>query len=224
MLRTVPRGVLIGTLVGTLLGVLPAAGAPVGCADPQDGVGVVVDFGDGRVEHGCAEGDPASGEEALRQAGFALQHNRFGLICRVAGHPQECQESPPLDAYWSYWRASAPADGAELEWSYATLGAAVIDPDPGEVEGWRFGGAGRTPPQTPDPSAQPEPTGADPVATSPEDTNTEDIDPAPTGAAQGSTSAAAGPMPTLLVLSALVLLFGSIAWWRRGTRPESDQG
>lgn len=51
----------------------------IGCGTTE-GVTVVVDFTDlgGSIEVGCAEGDPASGREALESAGFTPHRLEFG--------------------------------------------------------------------------------------------------------------------------------------------------
>mgnify|MGYP006976762659 CR=1 FL=1 len=117
------------------------------------GVTVVVDFTafGGGVQVECAPGDPASGLEALQDAGFTVTGTkRWGLafVCRIDGLPtpatEPCINTPPATAYWSYWHA--PSGGS---WSYSSSGASSYDPAPGTVEGWSFG-AGSAP-STPPP-------------------------------------------------------------------------
>jgi hypothetical protein len=132
-----------------LLAVLPTAAsaaagpAPAGgCASADEGVTVVVDFTDvgGEVEVGCAEGDPASGREALELAGFSLAEDSSGLICAVNAQPDPC---PTVfeGSFWSYWTAEPGA-----EWVSSTTGADLADPVVGNYEGWRYfdGSAGPT--------------------------------------------------------------------------------
>jgi hypothetical protein len=123
-----------------------------GCVG-ESGVTVVVDFTafGGGVEIRCAPGDPATGLQALQDAGFQITGTqRWGLafVCRIDGLPtpavEPCVTTPPASAYWSYWHA--PAGGT---WSYSTLGAISHDPAPGTVEGWAFGAG--SPPSTPAP-------------------------------------------------------------------------
>ena len=103
-----------------------------GCTD-TDGVTVVVDFTDlgGDIEVGCAEGDPASGREALESAGFAPEDSQPGMICTIDNQPDPCPEE--FDgSYWSYWFAEDEA------WASYQVGADDADPAPGDVEGWRY--------------------------------------------------------------------------------------
>ncbi|MEV0645375.1 hypothetical protein AB0I28_08930 [Phytomonospora sp. NPDC050363] len=111
------------------------------------GVTVVVDFTafGGSVDTRCALGDPATGLEALEDAGFVITGTqRWGkaFICRVDGLPlpaaEACVNTPPASAYWSYWHA-APGG----TWSYSTSGATSYNPAPGSVEGWAFGSGGQ---------------------------------------------------------------------------------
>ena len=117
------------------LGASPAHAQVVsgsGCTD-TDGVTVVVDFTDldGDIEVGCAEGDPASGREALESAGFTPEDSQPGMICTIDGQPDPCPEE--FDgSYWSYWFAEDDA------WASYQVGADDADPAPGDVEGWRY--------------------------------------------------------------------------------------
>lgn len=103
-----------------------------GCAE-TDGVTVVVDFTDvgGQIQVGCAEGDPASGREALEAAGFTPEDSQPGMICAVDGLPDPCPEEFE-GSFWSYWYAE---DGA---WASYQVGADEADPGPGDVQGWRY--------------------------------------------------------------------------------------
>lgn len=107
------------------------------------GVTVVVDFSafGGGAEVECAPGDPASGIAALQDAGFSVTGTvRWGLafVCRIDGLPtpaaEPCFQTPPANAYWSYWYAQPGGT-----WTYSSQGAAYRDPAPGTVEGWAFG-------------------------------------------------------------------------------------
>lgn len=111
----------------------PAEVSGTACAD-DTGVTVVVDLTDlgEDVRVGCAEGDPASGREALESAGFTTTDSVPGMICAVDGLPDPCPEE--FDGnYWAYF--SAEADG---EWTARTEGADTADPAPGTFEGWRY--------------------------------------------------------------------------------------
>ncbi|WP_147917821.1 hypothetical protein [Ruania zhangjianzhongii] len=114
----------------------PAAQAEVvsgaGCTG-EDGVTVVVDFTDvgGEIEVGCADGDPASGREALEAAGFTPEDSQPGMICTVDGLPDPCPEEFE-GSFWSYWYAE------DETWASYQVGADEADPAPGSVEGWRY--------------------------------------------------------------------------------------
>lgn len=111
------------------------------------GVTVVVDFTafGGAVDRRCALGDPATGLQALQDAGFAVTGTtRWGLafICRLDGLPapaaEACVNTPPASAYWSYWHGTPGS-----AWTYSTSGATSYNPAPGSVEGWAFGSGGQ---------------------------------------------------------------------------------
>lgn len=115
------------------------------CA-PKAGVTVIVDdatLGEGKVYVGCALGEQPDGVEALKQAGFTPEGTlNYGLqfICRIDGEPtqaeQACATTPPLNAYWSYWRGM-PGE----TWSYSKFGASSEQTRSpvNSVEGWAFG-------------------------------------------------------------------------------------
>lgn len=132
-LRAAALAVALG-LAG-LLTVAPSAAADTaaGADSCDDGVLVVVDFTDlgGEVEVGCADGDPASGREALESAGFPPTDSIPGMICAVDARPDPCPDE--FDgSFWAYWTT----DGGE--WVSHTAGADGVDPAPGDVEGWRY--------------------------------------------------------------------------------------
>ena len=176
-----------------------------GCA----GVTVVVDSGEGEAALGCAA-DPASGLEALTQAGFAvIEVGSFpGAVCRIDDFPEtDCGPMPPADASWSYWYADA--DG---EWAYSSVGAHMRDPDEGDVEGWVFGSS--------------EPPGIAPdeaigEAGTADDTSQDDAsqDGADEDGASGDDAPGGGGFPTwVLAVVALALIAGLIAWRLRRDR------
>jgi hypothetical protein len=129
----------------------PAAGPiPVGEAcDDGEGVTVVVDLTafDAGVRQGCAAGDPTSGLEALRAAGFDVitQTSDFGeFVCAIDGLPELACEQPFEGSFWAY--SSGADDGT---WTAQQVGADAADPAPGDVEGWRYGeGEGPSVPST----------------------------------------------------------------------------
>ncbi|GAA4285648.1 hypothetical protein [Georgenia daeguensis] len=190
---------------------LPAqAGAPAdvsgtACADDA-GVTVVVDLTDlgEDIRVGCAEGDPATGREALESAGFTTADSVPGMICAVDGLPDPCPEE--FDGnYWAYF--SAEADG---EWTARTEGADTADPAPGTFEGWRYN----------DGSAGPGVTTAELTATAAESTATAD-DTATAGDAADTQAAddASGPSTGLVVglgAAAVALVLAVVLLRRRG--------
>ncbi|MBW3602330.1 MAG: hypothetical protein KY434_06475 [Actinobacteria bacterium] len=163
MSRVAVSGVAAAALLAAaVLGLLAARPAPAsaqsgGCPEP-DGVTVVVDFQTlGRdTIVACAPGTPTSGFEALTQAAIAYRTltSNPGFLCQIEGLPadEDCVDTPPADAYWSYWHAERGG-----QWRYATSGAAGRTPPPGSVEGWSFStdptAGDRMPPRTPPPAA-----------------------------------------------------------------------
>lgn len=119
----------------------PDTGAPGYCPD-AGGVTVVVDFGDlgGEPFVRCAPGQPATGVDALRGAGFQVDGvARWGdaFVCRIEGKPgpdtEACVNTPPTSAYWAYWYAPNAGD-----WTNAAKGPLARAPVPGGFEGWSF--------------------------------------------------------------------------------------
>lgn len=155
MKRTVSAAVLGAVVLGfaALVGSTPAYAA--GCSASQ--ITVVVQF-PSRTEIGCAAGNVASGYAALESAGFAITYavgNGSGAICSIKGYPsKQCVSMPPADAYWAYFRGEPGGD-----WTYSTRGGGSSNPDPGTVEGWRFGDGAKPDLEPPAPTA-PSPTSA----------------------------------------------------------------
>src|SRR5699024_11935101 len=118
----------------------------IGCGTTE-GVTVVVDFTDlgGSIEVGCAEGDPASGREALESAGFTPTDSNSGRICAINAQPDPCPEES-TGSSWSYWH------GGDGEWAGYGGSADKVDPARGAGGGGRdcggsggAGGPGRDP-------------------------------------------------------------------------------
>lgn len=120
---------------------LPLLGSPA-VADTPDSVGVCTDGGvtvvvdltdlDGEVEIGCAEGEPATGREALESAGFTTSDSEPGFICAINDQPDPCPEE--FDGnFWGYYTAE---EGDE--WASSMEGADTSEPVPGSFEGWRY--------------------------------------------------------------------------------------
>lgn len=107
----------------------------------SQGVIVVIDFTDlgGKLEARCAEGNPATGRDALSAAGFTTTDSQPGFLCAIDSRPDPCPEV--FDgSFWSYWHSTR--DG---EWTSYQVGADSSNPLPGEIEGWRYND-GTTPP------------------------------------------------------------------------------
>lgn len=116
----------------------PASANDTDCA----GVIVVVDLTDigGKLEVGCAEGDQATGRDALLAAGFTAIDAEGGYICAINDSPDPCPET--FDGkFWSYWNASTRTS----EWVSYEVGADSSAPVEGSIEGWRYND-GSTPP------------------------------------------------------------------------------
>jgi hypothetical protein len=157
------------TAVIAIAGTLPATvsaihAAPAGAAtavDCSDGVIVAVDFGywQGDTDAVCDTILPANAADALVATGFdPTPVSSYGLdfICQIAApdgveYPQgeNCSTTPPADAYWSFWYANA----GQTSWTYSNVGAMSLQPQPGSVEVWIFGGesGGSQPPGLPTP-------------------------------------------------------------------------
>jgi hypothetical protein len=126
----------------------------VGAQEPPQ-VGLVVQFGDGRVETRCIsfEGDRVGGDTLLAQSGLDVlidPSSGMGItVCRIEGegcdYPAEhcfCQcMGGGACGYWNYFYREP---GAE-QWTYSALGAALRKAQPGAVEAWVWGN-GSSPP------------------------------------------------------------------------------
>jgi hypothetical protein len=136
-------GLLSGGLLMALL--LPTSGATASDGTPTptpaaggcggtSGVTVVVDFTDigGTVEVGCATGRPATGRQALIDAGFTPTNAASGMICAIDSAPNPCPATFQ-GTYWSYW-SGTPGAG----WTAYSVGADSSHPAPGGFEGWRY--------------------------------------------------------------------------------------
>lgn len=127
----------------------------ISAADGPNQAGLVVQFGDGRVETRCVsfEGDQIMGADVLALSGLdAVVDPSSGMgitVCRIEGegcsYPAEpcfCQcMSGGECAYWNYFFR----DAGQADWTYSALGAAIHAIKPGSVEGWVWGD-GHTPP------------------------------------------------------------------------------
>ena len=164
-----------------------AADPPVDCSS---GVIVAVDFSpwSDTLNTVCDPALPTNGVAALQNAGFALTGvSGYGLqfICQIDDDPPDdaCTSTPPANAYWSFWYAEA----GQSSWTYSQQGAEGLEPQPGSIEAWVFGGetgGGQPPipaPDTLDPSTPTTPTTEATQATAPTGPA-----PAPVGVSAGS--------------------------------------
>lgn len=161
--RLLARGAAATLLVAPALAVSAAPGQAAACQGTS-GVTVVVQYSGG-VDVRCAPGDPTSGADALKKAGFTVTdvQTQPGFVCRISGQPSSdpCVRTPPGSASWSFWRAEAGGS-----WAYSSYGAysPQSDPAPGSYQGWRFGAgsapAWPVPAPAPAPRAAPSSTGA----------------------------------------------------------------
>jgi hypothetical protein len=133
-------------------------------ADALTGVTVVIDFqeldGNGgtaaptitRCSPNLVPGSQRTGVKALQDAGIGVTGTAqwgLGFICRLENRPssteaiprtsnpsyhEACVQTPPAEAYWSYWWAN----GSGTTWSYSSSGAANRNVVPGGFEGWSF--------------------------------------------------------------------------------------
>ena len=205
MRRIVVIGLLLAVPVLTGSVVLGGPAQAVACSG-SSGVTVVARFPDGHTETRCAPGDPTSGFDALKKAGFtATPVLRFPqALCQIDHLPKtDCTNMPPADAYWAYFHARPGGS-----WEYSNAGPGSYDPKPGTVEGWRFGGGdqwagsapiGAAPTPTPKPVSKPVPTKR-PAAPRPTATATPTTAPSPTGSP--SRTATATPVASASTVAA----------------------
>jgi len=125
---------LVSIPVSTATAAAPSGVVPAGACAGGTGVSVVVDLTDlgGDVVVGCATGDPATGRQALADAGFVATDAPTGMICAINSAPDPCPVTFE-GSYWSYWSADASSD-----WTAYAVGADASDPAPGAFEGWRY--------------------------------------------------------------------------------------
>lgn len=125
---------------------------PVGACTAASDATVVVDFGPfgGPLLRACGS-TPTTGFALLNQGGWhtsGTEHDGPAFVCRIgyAGfhhgiqYPtpaqQPCINTPPVNAYWTYWQAGP----GKNTWSYSQLGAPSYRPQPGSINLWIFGG------------------------------------------------------------------------------------
>ena len=151
---------LIRAAVGVIAAITiswPAAPAfaralPVSACTGSRDATVVVDFGPfgGPLLRACGS-TPTTGFALLNQGGWrtsGTEHDGPAFVCRIGYvgfrhgtlYPtqaqQACINTPPANAYWTYWQASP----GQNTWHYSQLGAATTRPEPGSISLWIFGG------------------------------------------------------------------------------------
>jgi hypothetical protein len=123
-------------------------------AEEPNQAGLVVQFGDDRIETRCVafEGQEISGADLLTRSGLELivdTSSGMGItVCQIEGEgcafpaePCFCQCTGGDEcAYWNYFYRDAGATG----WEYSALGAILRQVKPGSVEAWVWGD-GHTP-------------------------------------------------------------------------------
>lgn len=118
------------------LGALPAHADgdsnEIGACLAADQVWLLVMKDDGAPIANECVGNPASGVEALTNAGITLQFGKGEMICTMDGHPETC----PAVFDGSYWSSYQGAPGKE--YTYATVGPTESKPVGGTIEAWCF--------------------------------------------------------------------------------------
>ena len=169
-------------------------------------VGLVVQFGDGRIETECIqfEEESITGYEVFERSSFDytpdFNAGNGWAICKIEedGCPaNDCFCYPTL--YWSYWLLT---DGA---WLYSPLGSSNFDVYDGDVQGWRWGGGGQPDqvytleeicvPPTPTPTKTATATKTSPPPTATQGSGAQAIFATDTPASSGSTSPSNTPRP-----------------------------
>ncbi len=213
-------------------------------ADEPDRAGLVVQFGDGRVEARCVafEGGEITGADLLTRSGMDVvvdASRGMGItVCRIEGegcaYPSEpcfCQCMGGGEcAYWNYFYR----DPGDAGWSYSALGAVLRKVRPGSIEAWVWGD-GRTPPDdaltfeavceppTPTPTSTPEPPTPLPVTAFPTETPPLALPPTATAALPTPTPTPAASTSQVLStywpfgVMVFVLAAAGVAIWLRRT-------
>jgi hypothetical protein len=178
----------IGMRLGALLLLVVALGLPgAASADEPSQAGLVIQFGDGRIETRCVSftGKEITGADLLlTYAGYDTivdASSGMGItVCQIEElgclYPTEhcfCQCMGGGEcAYWNYFYREA----GSVEWTYSALGAVLRKVQDGSLEAWVWGD-GTTPPAfdgtfesicaepTAPPTVEPTPTTAPPTPT-----------------------------------------------------------
>ena len=190
--------------MGCLLFLLATLGLPgATSADEPNQAGLIVEFGDGRVETRCI----SFGEEEITGADLLLTYSGFDMVidassgmgitvcqlesegCAYPSEPCFCQcMGGGACAYWNYFYR----EPGSSEWTYSALGAVLRKVRHGSVEAWVWGdgttpptfdgtfdsicGAPTADPTAMEPTASPEPPTATPAAAPTEPPSTQPAD------------------------------------------------
>jgi hypothetical protein len=122
-------------------------------AQPMNRAGVVVDFGNGRLQTACVTFPEPSltGLELLQRSGLPVaiaQQPGGALVCQIGdtGCPADdcfCACHGGDCAFWNYWHAQAG------NWAFSPIGAAQYTVQPGTIDGWAWGGNATAPSSLP---------------------------------------------------------------------------
>ena len=196
-------GLLLGLGLALVAGPSPARGAEDtnrACDNDQD-VTIVVDFDSlgGGVNVRCAPQPIKNGFDVFRNANVSYETvSGSDFVCRIAARPgpdtEDCVNTPPGDAYWSYWYAVRGG-----EWTYSKRGPGARKPPPGSFEGWTFKtGDNAQPPRYPVPGPLTSPTTSAPAPAPAPAPGPTDTTVAPSG---GATVTASSPRSPAAVAS-----------------------
>ncbi|MEM9292202.1 MAG: hypothetical protein AAGD01_11015 [Acidobacteriota bacterium] len=147
------------TAVAIALSALTFFASPALAQDQESSrAGVVVDFGDGKVEQDCVSFSSSdyNGEELLQDAGFELDtmSDANGTnICSIdelgCDFPnQKCFcscEGSGTCTYWVYWILTQNPEDGTWEWKSSDLLANNQEVTNNDVNGWSWGAANKPP-------------------------------------------------------------------------------
>jgi hypothetical protein len=104
-------------------------------------IGLVVQFGDGRIETECIEFEEQSitGYDVLEHSKFDIVFEGFPgqgyAVCKIGDKGCPASDCLTCEAplFWSYWYLE------DNKWNYALIGVSNFDVKNGDVQGWRWG-------------------------------------------------------------------------------------
>lgn len=92
---------------------------------------LVVDEESNVIANECV-GNPATGTEALENAGLTLGYDSSNFLCTIDSHPSQCPTTFN-GQYWNYYSGTPGAD-----YTYSTVGAGESSPAGGSIEAWCY--------------------------------------------------------------------------------------